>query len=179
MKRQLALAVGVAVVGWTTASFAQDTTAAPAPAQTTALSPPPPLTEHTTTYAGPNRYMIGTGLITFGVAYLPAVIVAADSSNNVDHHLYVPVVGPWLDLANRPACGPGSISCDNETTNKILIALSGVFQGLGVITTVMGFLVPEHNQTTVTTTGSDKPTVHFTPTQMGAGGYGAAAFGTF
>lgn len=172
MKRQLVLAAGVAAVSWATAAFGQDMT----PAQPNAA--PVTTEQRTTSYSGPNRYMIGTGVATFTLAYLPAVFVGAESPNTVDHHLYVPVVGPWLDIANRPACGPGSISCDNETTNKVLIGLSGVFQGLGVLTAIGGFFVPEHNQVVVTT-ASDKPTVHISPAQMGAGGYGAAAFGTF
>jgi hypothetical protein len=185
MKRHIALALGIAgiaALSSTTAS-AQDTnvyTAPPAPAapvQTTTTAGPPATVETTTGYSGPNRYMIGSGLVVFGLSYIPAVIVAAQSSQTEDHHLYVPVVGPWLDIANRPACGPGSVGCDTETTAKVLIAVDGVFQGVGALTTVLGFLTPEHHS--VTTTASDKPTVTFTPAQIGPTGYGAAAIGSF
>jgi hypothetical protein len=139
----------------------------------------PPGPEVRSGYAGPNRALLGTGIVTFGVAYVPAVVVAGESSQSVDHHLYVPVVGPWLDLANRPGCGPGSIACDTETTNKVLLATDGIFQGLGVISVVAAFLSPEHERAVVETGSTDKPTLHVSPAQIGAGGYGLRAFGQF
>jgi hypothetical protein len=185
MKRHFALAVGVAAISWTTASFAQDTTivqapAPPPPSQTVYVAPRP-VAESSTYYLAPNGYMIGTGIFVFAGAYIPAVAVAASSSVQADHHLYIPIVGPWIDIANRPSCGPSSISCDNETTNKVLLGISGVFQGIGALTTIGGFFVPE--QHTVITAKADKPkptkpTIHFTPGQLGTG-YGALAFGQF
>jgi hypothetical protein len=186
MKRHFALAVGVVAVSWTTASFAQDTTVqgttmVQPPAPQMVYVAPRPVAESTTYYIAPNAYMIGTGIFVFAGAYIPAVAVAASSSVNADHHLYIPIVGPWIDIANRPACGPGSISCDNETTNKVLLGISGVFQGLGALTAIGGFFVPQRH-TVITTAKADKPpnkpTIHFTPGQMGSG-YGALAFGSF
>lgn len=184
MKRQLALAVGVAAISWTTASYAQDTTVVqappPPPAQPTAIvAGPAPVTETSTGYSGPNRYMIGSGLVVFGLSYIPAVIVAGESSLPADHHLYIPIVGPWIDMGTRPPCGVNNVTCDNETTNKVLLGIDGVFQGLGALTTVFGFLMPEHNHVITTTAAADEPTIHFTPAQVGPSGYGAAAFGTF
>jgi hypothetical protein len=167
-----ALAVGAALT-WTASTFAQQTTVV---APTVAA---PPTHETTTGYAGPNRALIGTGIVTFGLSYIPAVIVAAESSLPADHHLYVPVVGPWLNLGDRPSCGAGRIACDTETTNKVLIAADGVFQGLGVITLVAGFLSPEHHEVVTAKTAPEKPSVQFTPAHMGAGGYGLAALGKF
>lgn len=135
-----------------------------------------PVGETTQSYTGPNRALVGTGLVTFGLSYIPAVIVASQSDQQADHHLYVPVVGPWLDLVNRPACGPESVQCDTETTNKVLIGVDGVFQGIGALTTIVGFLAPEHETEVVTTS---KPSVHVSPARMGAGGYGLTAFGNF
>jgi hypothetical protein len=185
MKRHLiaalaATAVASPLLAWTTTARAQDPNGyyyAP----TTVV---PPRAE--STYAGPNRALLTTGLISFTGAYVPSVIVGAESSQPADHHLYVPVVGPWLDLADRPGCGIRSIGCDRETTNKVLIIASGVFQGAGVLTTLSSFIFPEHS-TTVTTAGTDtkqaaaadKPSVHVTPTDLGAGGYGLAAYGGF
>jgi hypothetical protein len=111
--------------------------------------------------------MLGSGLTAFGVTYVPSVIVAATSSLPADHHLYVPVVGPWLDLGNRPACGIGWIGCDTETANKVLLIGDGILQGIGVLTTIGAFLAPEHD-VTVVTASDDKPTVHVTPAQFGA-----------
>jgi hypothetical protein len=118
-----------------------------------------------------------SGLITFGLSYIPALVVAGTSDVSADHHLYVPIVGPWLDLGGRPGCGPGQISCDAETTNKVLLVFDGIFQGIGAITTVAGFLSPERHEV-VSAADSDKPTLHLAPANV-ASGYGLAAFGSF
>jgi hypothetical protein len=172
---RLACATGavVAVTAVAGSAFAQ---------QTTVVEGPPPRSQvaEAPAYVGPNRPLIGTGLITFALSYIPAVVVAGESSQPADHHLYVPVVGPWLNLADRPACGPDSVACDTETTNKVLIAVDGVFQGIGALSTVVGLLTPEPE--TVASTAKrepPKPKVHISPARLGVGGYGVAAFGQF
>ena len=50
------------------------------------------------------------------------------------------------------------------------------FQGLGALTTVAGFLSPEHHE--LLTADLDKPTLHIAPASV-ASGYGVAAFGSF
>jgi hypothetical protein len=162
-----------AALTWTTASRAQEETVVAQPPSATVTAP---AAETPETYSGPNRSLIGTGLVTFGLAYIPAVVVASQSPQSPDHHMYVPVAGPWMNLANRPACGAEAIACDTETTNKVLIGVDGVFQGIGALTTIVGFFSPEREHEVVTTS---KPSVHITPARMGAGGYGLAAFGNF
>lgn len=152
---------------------------APAPAPAPVVATPvvaAPARETRDEYSGPNRRLIGAGLITFGLSYIPAVIVAGTSDLSADHHLYVPLAGPWLDLGNRPGCGAGQIGCDTETTYKVLLVVDGVFQGLGALTTVAGFLSPEHHE--ILTADSEKPTLHVAPASV-ASGYGLAAFGRF
>jgi hypothetical protein len=163
-----ATAAGVGL-GWTAPSFAQETTVV--------ATPPGPAAE-TKTYNGPNRALLGTGLVSFGLSYIPSVVVAAVSSQSADHHLYVPVVGPWLDLGNRPDCGVANTACDNETSNKVLLAVDGVFQGVGVVAIVAGLLTPEH-ETIVRAAQKEKPGVRLTPARLGSGGYGLAAVGKF
>lgn len=150
---------------------------APAAAGTTVVAPAAPRGEVRDEYTGPNRRLIGSGLVTFGLSYIPSLIVAGTSDVGADHHLYVPIVGPWLDLGDRPGCGPGHIDCDAETTDKVLLVLDGVFQGLGALTTVTGFLSPER-QEVVRTAEAEKPGVHLAPARV-ASGYGLAAFGKF
>jgi len=169
-------AAAVAAMTWTTASKA-DTTVVESPPSGTATVAAAPAAEREA-YTGPNRRLIGSGLVTFGLSYIPAVIVAGTSDTSADHHLYVPIVGPWLDLGDRPGCGgAGNIGCDTETTYKVLLVADGLFQSIGAITTVWGFLTPERREV-VTTAAVDKPTVHVTPTSVGTG-YGLAAFGSF
>jgi hypothetical protein len=173
----VAAAAGLACIVGTRAASAQ---------QTNIVTPQPAVrvVEKAETYTGPNRALISTGLVTFGLSYVPAVIVAGTSSNPADNHLFIPVAGPWLDLADRPACGTApieaaasaAIPCDMETTNKVLLGVDGVFQGIGALTTLVGLLSPEHEEEPVLT---GKPTLHITPARMGKGGYGIAAFGNF
>ena len=187
MKRPLVFTgviVGAASMALTCArSSSADTTVVEQPAQ--AASPPvavvappaAPVGDSRDAYTGPNRPLIASGLVTFGLSYIPALLVAGTSDESADHHLYVPIVGPWLDLGDRPGCGPGQISCDSETTNRVLLVVDGIFQGIGAITTVAGFLSPERHEV-VTTADADKATLHLAPASV-ASGYGMAAFGTF
>ncbi len=127
-------------------------------------------------YTGPNRWMIESGLATFGLSYIPALVVAGTRAIvSADHHLFVPLAGPWLDLGDRPGCGAGHIGCDTETTYKVLLVVDGLFQSIGAITAVTGFLTPEHREV-VTTSETDKPTLHVVPSNV-ATGYGLSAFG--
>src|SRR5262249_55217274 len=98
------------------------------------------------------------------------------SNHDGDHHLYVPIVGPWLDIANRGNCPVNNTACDNETTNKVLLGIDGVIQGASAVAVVYGLLSPPtaRHTTTVAQKG-----VHFTPVSYGAGSPGLAAFGSF
>jgi hypothetical protein len=145
--------------------------------QPQAAAPTGYVAEEAEAYSGPNRSLIGTGLVTLGLSYIPAVVVASKSTQPADHHLFVPVAGPWLNLANRPPCGAEGIPCEAETTNKVLLGVDGVFQGIGVLTVLAGIFSPEHEAEVVSTSG--KPSVHVAPARMGAGGYGVTAFGAF
>jgi hypothetical protein len=168
----------IAAVAWTGVSRAQDTTIVAQPSSPTVV----PAAEHRV-YTGPNRALLTSGLMAFGGTYIPSVIVAAESGRSADHHLYVPVAGPWLDLGTRPGCGSGSTGCDGETTNKVLLIGDGIIQGVGVVAVVMSFLVPERDEvvtaTAKNTAKNDDTSVHVTPAQVGRGGYGLAAFGNF
>lgn len=128
-------------------------------------------------YLAPNAPLITSGAIMFGASYGASVVVATQSNTMGDDRLYVPVAGPWMDLANRRSCtssfAPG---CDNETTNKVLLVADGIFQGLGALQMLGGFLFPTTHTVVV-----EKPIakgVHVTPTG-GAGGAGITAYGVF
>jgi hypothetical protein len=165
----LGIGIGSALLTWSAPSTAQDTTI---------IAPSAPATVETVAgYHGPNRILLSAGIATFGLAYTPAVVVAAESPLTADKSLYAPVAGPWVDLANRPDCGP-RVSCDLEMVNKVLIATNGVFQGLGALATVTSFIFPEHHTKTVVGT-NDQPTIQLTPVRLGSDGYGAAAVGSF
>lgn len=135
------------------------------------------------TQTRPNRGMMSSGIVAFGVPYVASVIVAAESDHPGDHRLYIPVAGPWLDLGERH-CPEGASSCSNEGLYKGLLITDGIVQGIGALEIVGAFLFPE----TVTVTGSSGRTQHakaapaprikIAPTFTGTG-YGLAAVGAF
>jgi hypothetical protein len=194
MKRHLiaafaAAAVASPLLAWATTAHADDANGYnDQPTPVTPVTPIVPVVpaRAESTYGGPNRALLSTGLISFTGAYVPAVIVGAESTSQVDHRLYIPVAGPWINLAERPGCGDRGTNCDRETTNKVLVIASGVFQGAGVLTALSAFLFPEKSQT-VAVVGQNQPkpadakkvSVHVAPTELGSNGYGLTAFGGF
>lgn len=138
--------------------------------------------DRTTEISGPNRTMLHSGVWTLGLSYVPALVVATESSRHGDKDLYIPVAGPWMDLAARNPC-PSSASCSNETTNKVLLVVDGVFQGIGALDIVGAFLFPETR--TVTTRAQRATEMHvagltlrLSPSRFQSG-YGVSALGSF
>lgn len=100
----------------------------------------------------PNKGLITSGVVLLGATYVASLVVATTTSDyGPDRKLYVPVAGPWLDLADRKGeCGrPGGPSCDNEDLYQVLLVADGIGQGIGALQIVGGFLFPVHR--TVTT----------------------------
>jgi hypothetical protein len=152
---------------------------APAAVQVAPELAPTVTTQETTSQAtGPSWAMVGSGLAIFGLSYVPATLVGAESGLNADRALFVPLAGPWIDLTQRPGCAPGT-SCNTENTDKVLLVVDGIFEGIGALTIVGGLLTPAHRTKTVTTSADLRPTLHFSPAQIGNGGYGMIALGTF
>jgi hypothetical protein len=127
----------------------------------------------------PNSALLSSGVTALAVPYLASVIVAAESDHPGDKNLFVPVAGPWMDLADRH-CEVGA-QCHNEGLYKGLLIANGIFQGLGALQIAGAFIFPE----TITVTGTARrstrtqtASVRVTPTSIG-GGYGLAAVGAF
>jgi hypothetical protein len=164
MKKHVAITAGAALASllWVSAADAQTVVRA--------------RTHETVVTGGPNSALLSSGLFAFGVPYVASVVVASTSNEAADKNLYVPVVGPWTDLANRSGCGGfGQRSCDNETANKVLLVADGIFQGIGALEIVGAFLMPE----TRTVYVANEPRVLVGPSRVGYSGYGLAAAGTF
>jgi hypothetical protein len=184
------MAAALSLVAGTVTSFAATSRADDV--TSTSPSPPPPVvvvaptpqsdTAQTRTVStGPDLRTIGGGLITLGVSYGIGIAVASNSDHHGDRHLYVPVIGPWLDLGDRGGNCSQSGSCDRETFNRFLIGADGVFQALGVLSIISGFVFEPKREvvTTTTTTASTQATIHITPVDYGRGSLGLAAIGTF
>jgi hypothetical protein len=144
------------------------------------VAPPPPTSPiidsggtESTTYV--NRPLLVTGLVLFAGTFGTSVGVAAENNRPSDNpNLYIPVAGPWMDLAQRD-CSVAH-PCVGEPGNKALLILDGIGQGLGVVAIVTSFFVPEKKSRHWFFVGSD--TVHVTPTALFTG-YGMAAVGRF
>lgn len=167
-----------AVAGWSGAAAAQEVPPGPPPAQP--LAPMQQTHSETVTErGGPSVGELSSGVITLGLTYGAAAIVAAESPQTADHHMFIPVVGPWLALG-RPGCGgPTGPSCATETTYTVLIVADGIGQALGSLLIIGAFLHPE-TVTRTTTVSKDalKPVFHVLPASVGSG-YGMQAIGTF
>ncbi len=124
----------------------------------------------------PSAGLITTGLVVFGVTYGASVIAASSSDLAADRRLYVPVLGPWLNLGDRPACGIENQSCDRETTKKVLLVADGIFQAAGVVAVLSGILTSHRDRATTTRTTSS---LHVVPTSLAQGSPGVVAFGRF
>jgi len=168
---------------WTQSSFAETTTAADAAPTTPADSTVRPIIGERTTYRAPNGALLIGGTAVFLGSYAPAVIVAAAANTSFDNNLYIPLVGPWLDIANRPQCGDGLLEprCSSQTGRKVLLAVDGVFQAAGAVSIVLGALLTGRHTEIVTAKADQKhkPRLSVVPSQMGREGYGLTAFGDF
>ncbi len=176
-----AAALGAALLATASASkaFAED----PDGIESTSTPPAPPPLPTEGAHNDTKDTLLGTGLFLLAVSYLPAVSVAASSTMMVDQHLYVPVVGPWIDLSQRPACAP-PLNCATEQTNRALLETSGILQGVGAFLTLVGLLTSDdddvnHPAPAKSTNDAKATRIQVMPTQFGATGYGLAAFGKF
>lgn len=122
----------------------------------------------------PNRPLLSTGTSLFVVSYGASAVTAAISDRDEDKKLFIPVVGPWMDLADRncEARGCGG----NEDVNKAMLITSGVVQGAGVLLAVSSLFIPEKVEER--RVSKAKPEVKFAPVSFAAGG-GIGAVGRF
>lgn len=159
---------------------------------TTPPSPPPPVATSTTTitsaeyYEGvgaekpswsPNKPLLGLGSALFVGTYGASVIVGAASGNDADKKLFIPVVGPWIDMGER-SCGFGQCNATEDFNNALLVA-SGVAQAAGIGFVVASLFVPDSSSSRSIAKAPPKPEVHVLPTSFGRAGAGVGAVGTF
>ncbi len=122
-----------------------------------------------------NRPLLVTGAIVLVASYVPAASVAFTSDRPADQtNLYYPVVGPWMNLADRQC---GDRPCDNEGLTKTLLVADGIAQGLGALAVVSSLFLPGKTTRHWYLIGDDK--THAGPTRVGVAGYGFGASGTF
>lgn len=118
----------------------------------------------------PHRPLLIAGTTTLFGSYAATAAVTAFASyegRNADERLYLPVVGPWMHLADTT----------EGTMDMILIAGSGIAQGVGLGLTVLGLVIPEKiPAATIEALGTK---VNLTATSFGRGAAGIGAVGQF
>ncbi len=120
----------------------------------------------------PNVPMLASGAAILAASYTPALLVAMNSERRGDDRLYIPVAGPWLNLAERGGCAPNS--CETEALYKAGIVAMGVAHLVGTGLVIGSFIAPE---TRTVTRQTAKAVV--APTTMGRGGAGLSVVGRF
>lgn len=121
----------------------------------------------------PNRILLLSGAAVIAGSYIPASVVASQSGRDGDQYLYIPVAGPWVDLAVRGGCGPNT--CGDEAGYKLLIVADGIGQLVGTALVIGSFFVADGRETRARA-ATTKPMV--TPT-VGRSSAGVALVGTF
>jgi hypothetical protein len=121
---------------------------------------------------GPRAFLLKSGLVTTGLAYTPALIVALKSDRSEDEYLFAPFVGPFLDLANRH---------DENKAARTLLVLDSIFQTLGLLQLIAS-CVPIERVSDVGAANSTASTWSQTavaPARLSEDGYGLVAQGRF
>jgi hypothetical protein len=145
-------------------------------ADTEAIMPPtvPPTRESVTVYERqrPNRPLLITGGLLLVATYGTTAAIVGANGEKPDRDLYIPVAGPWINVADRSCTG----DCGDHKRDTVLIVGSGVLQGVGALMVISSFLIPEKVAKAQITAGPVKMQV--APTGNRGGG-GIGAFGTF
>jgi hypothetical protein len=121
----------------------------------------------------PHRPLLITGSVLFLGSYGASTIVAAASDRKADEKLFIPVVGPWLDLKKRDC---DVKACGGDVFNKVLIGSSGVLQGAGAFMVLLGLVVPQAKERPWYVVGDDKLSI---APQVGLSLTGLSARGRF
>lgn len=122
-----------------------------------------------------NRPLLITSAFLLVGSYVPAAVVAATSERETDqHNLYYPVVGPWMNLADRQC---DLRACNNESLNKGLLIADGIVQGVGALGVVLSFFLPNKTTRHWYLIGDDR--IQAGPSRVGVAGYGLGAVGRF
>jgi hypothetical protein len=121
---------------------------------------------------GPNAFLFNAGLITTGLSYTPALVVAVNSDRSEDKYLYAPFVGPWLDLGARE---------DDSKVNRTLLVVDGVFQTIGALQLIASFMFMDGGSdgSTAEDSSSTFSETAFAPARFSEDGYGLVAAGRF
>jgi hypothetical protein len=138
-------------------------------------TPPNEARESVTLYRTqrPNRPLLITGGALLVGTYVTTAAFAGVNGPEGDKDLFLPVVGPWINIASRTCPRNDCSEFDRDTA---LIIGSGVLQGVGAALAISSVFVPEKIEAARITAGPVK--MHIVPT-TGRSSAGIGAVGTF
>jgi hypothetical protein len=146
--------------------------------QSVAMSGPRRITDWDSSEPVPAGYHVAThvrtglmvgGAVMFGTLYLISVLVAAGSqdatsaeggSSNPDAALYIPAIGPFLQMGNT-----------SSATGNVFLAIDGIAQCGGIAMFIYGIASPR-TYLLRNDLGTSAPRVMVLPTRLGRDGYG-------
>jgi hypothetical protein len=92
----------------------------------------------------PSRSLLRMGAAALAVSYLPSFVVASTSHRDGDQWLFVPIVGPWVDLGTREGCAISGGDCSNEPLFRVALIAAGIVQVAGATALIASFILPEY-----------------------------------
>ena len=150
------------------------------PSPSVAVTPTPTAVVAEKEAVRPNIPLLAGGTLVLAVGYAPAVITGIISDHKGDDKLFIPVVGPWLDMGER-GCDTGEVfNCGSSGIETAALIVDGAVQGIGALAMVGSLFIPEHKTVVrAARADTDRPRIQVAPTSMGGHGYGLIAAGTF
>ena len=130
-----------------------------------------------------DKTMLVTGAAIFGGFYVPSALLATWSGNSADRWLFVPIVGPWIDVFTRAGCDKAhdvDYACANQTAYGVLLVIDGIAQAAGATIFSIAVATPRHVLARDPAVASAAGTValRLTPA-LGRSGWGLTLSGAF
>ncbi len=120
-----------------------------------------------------DRRAFATGAVAFGVGYA-AALIATTRDRDDDPRLAIPLLGPWLAVADREACARPARRCDDGAGAMAWLVGAGLLQAIGAFIVIDAGLFPIRVERTLAVAGR---AVRIAPVAMGPGGRGLAVSG--
>ena len=102
---------------------------------------------------------LGFGAGLAGLGYAGSIAWMRQSTGD-QGALWIPLLGPWLELSRMSDCGNGEMSCPHGNATRSVLIVSGLAQLAGVGLMAHALTKPHHK----------KPPVMIAPTMTGTGG---------
>ena len=90
--------------------------------------------------------LVITGAILLGVPYALSASVASSSTADSDRWLWLPVIGPFADLAargDRCVQSYDLVRCTDDSAERFFLTLDGIVQAAGTAMLVLGLALPQ------------------------------------